>query len=131
MRRLLVVCISLLTALAGCGGGGAGSENSGQHTISELAAEAAVKRALEQATQFQEGSHSRAGRGDYVLLRCGGIQCQAEIHQGKGSSFVYVIASYEVRGSGSHVTPVLTGYRCPVENSYCVTLEENAGPSSG
>lgn len=126
----MAYCLHGSDCLAGCGSGGASSGGSASQAISDHAAEAAVKAAFERATEFQKGSHSPAGHGDSLILRCDGPRCRVEIHQGQGSPFVYVIASYEVQqGPGSVAAPMLTAYRCPVGNSYCVAIEENVGPS--
>ncbi|MGB7587683.1 MAG: hypothetical protein WBM00_03135, partial [Solirubrobacterales bacterium] len=62
-----------------------------------------------------------------LILHCNGNGCSAEIHQGGESPFVYVVAQFRIVHKGKQLSPELVGYRCPVNNSYCATLEENLG----
>ena len=127
---LIAALLSAALALSSCGGGAVSASPERPKQIGSDAAEAAVRPVFERDSKFAEGSSSPAGHGDFDLFHCQHSHCVAEIHQGNNSPFIYLIAEYEVVREGSQLTPLLTGYSCPVNNSYCGFFELAAAAAS-
>ncbi|MGB7587820.1 MAG: hypothetical protein WBM00_03850, partial [Solirubrobacterales bacterium] len=68
-RFLALSAAVMLCAITptGCGGGGGPTTEATTEAVSRFEAEEAVRPAFEEITNFQEGSHSPAGQGDFLI----------------------------------------------------------------